>query len=212
MNFLCVYAELCFNLMETFGDDMERVSNLPGAEFFGMMDKCDHPNENCQNCMDIETFILSNKQHVNDRYLLGTTFMQSAVDRNNKQIVKFLLKNGACPNSLTQTWCCPILSAVKSKNEDIVKLLIDHNADIEILLFFCVDIDAYNNTFPDSELIWKLVNMMTLDEITSMKTTVGGGDLSQKLETRKCELIGCICDKFSDKDNEFMINHVGSYL
>jgi hypothetical protein len=70
--------------------------------------------------------VLIEAMHMTDRFLMGK--------RGNPdlEITTLLLDHGADPNALNKTWQTPLMAAAFSGNEKLVKVLLDHKANVNI--------------------------------------------------------------------------------
>jgi ankyrin repeat protein len=64
--------------------------------------------------------------HMGDRALIGSGIAP------NFEIITVLLDHGADPNALNKSWQTPLMAAALSGDERLVKLLIDHKANVNI--------------------------------------------------------------------------------
>jgi ankyrin repeat protein len=85
-----------------------------------------------QGHMDIVQFLVKDsKAKVNVLNKQGTTPLYHAVTANKKQVVAFLLKHGADVNLGKKGGWKPLHSACRKVGADIVRLLVEYNAEID---------------------------------------------------------------------------------
>jgi uncharacterized protein len=63
---------------------------------------------------------------------IGWTPLHYACSRGHLEVAQFLLANGAIVDSLSPGYTTPLMMAVQSGNEQLVKLLLDKGADIQL--------------------------------------------------------------------------------
>ena len=75
-------------------------------------------------------------EDLNETYIAGQTYINCAVEHNEYILTKKMLDMGANPNIVTDTWCCPLVNAIKNKNSHMVNLLLDYGVNLDILYLF----------------------------------------------------------------------------
>jgi len=77
----------------------------------------------------VKTLVLSNKAMVDH---IGWTPLHYACTNGHLEVAQFLLANGAAVDSLSLNNTTPLMMAVQSGNEQLVKLLLDKGADLQL--------------------------------------------------------------------------------
>ena len=77
----------------------------------------------------VKTLVLKKKAMVNH---IGWTPLHYACSKGNLEVAQFLIANGAIVDSPSQGNTTPLMMAVQSGNEQLVKLLLDKGADIQL--------------------------------------------------------------------------------
>ena len=77
----------------------------------------------------VKTLVLQKKAMVNH---IGWTPLHYACSKGNLEVAQFLIANGAIVDSPSQGNTTPLMMAVQSGNEQLVKLLLDKGADIQL--------------------------------------------------------------------------------
>jgi ankyrin repeat protein len=63
---------------------------------------------------------------------IGWTPLHYACSRGHLEVAQYLLANGAIVDSMSPGYTTPLMMAVQSGNEQLVKLLLDKGADIQV--------------------------------------------------------------------------------
>ena len=77
----------------------------------------------------VKTLVLQKKAMVNH---IGWTPLHYACSKGNLEVAQFLVTNGALVDSLSPGNTTPLMMAVQSGNEQLIKLLLDKGADIQL--------------------------------------------------------------------------------
>lgn len=77
----------------------------------------------------VKTLVQSNKAKIDH---IGWTPLHYASSRGHLEVVQYLLANGAIVDSMSPGNTTPLMMAVQSGNEQLVKLLLDKGADIKV--------------------------------------------------------------------------------
>lgn len=88
----------------------------------------------------VKTLVLQKKAQVDH---VGWTPLHYASSRGQMEVAQFLIANGAIVDSLSPGNTTPLMMAVQSGNENLVKLLLDKGADLQLrntLGFTAIDI------------------------------------------------------------------------
>lgn len=113
------------------------------------------------NAVQCGKLIIGHINNVNESFFMENCYIQASTEYNSLKITKELLSRGADPNIVTSNYCCPIVNAVKNKNVEMVKLLRQYKASIDILTYFYNELLEY----PDTELIKDVINTMNIQEL-----------------------------------------------
>lgn len=207
--------------------EIENAKKIPGSDFFQIITQCRHTfkdeYKSCLNCDYIEKYILINRKNINEKYLFGNCYIQAAVEYNNERIVDFLLNMGAIPDVFTRNNCCPLISAVKHKNENIVNMLIDYNTNLQILYFFQIDLIGYMINFPTSKILIKFIETLTIEQINSQLNKLDIYETNsinfncilnfqKNLKKQRRKMIEMVCNKFIKVDNSFLVENINSFI
>ncbi|XP_057325129.1 putative ankyrin repeat protein RF_0381 [Microplitis mediator] len=92
--------------------------------------------ENIEN-KHIKFYIEAHNVYINMRFIYNSiiedwTFLHTAVDQSDEDLVEYLLEKGADPNINVKIYGTPLHVAVKKGNLDIIKNLLKHGADINV--------------------------------------------------------------------------------
>ncbi len=85
-------------------------------------------NKSYLKCNDLLSFLIENGTHTINSFIYYSGNRTTKCGFNN---VKLLLEAGASPNQSNKYGITPLINAVKKGNVEIVKLLVEHNADIQ---------------------------------------------------------------------------------
>lgn len=114
-----------------------------------------------KNAVQCGKLIIEHITNINESFFMENCYIQASTEYNSLEITKILLSKGADPNIITSNYCCPIVNAVKNKNIEMVQLLRQYNASIDILTYF------YNVLleYPDTSLLKDVINTMNIQEL-----------------------------------------------
>jgi ankyrin repeat protein len=169
-------------------------------------------NRNCNNMTPLSYAIKQNKMKYAELLLKygadthtcnldGYTPLLYTTERNDFEGTKMLLKYGANPNTYF-TWngyASPLFNAFKNKNDELVKLLLDHGANDMMYIFILVDdYDNFNKLLNENNLNMKNSNGATLlffaadrNKLNFVKILLENGanpNISNKLEQNRSPL------------------------
>jgi hypothetical protein len=77
----------------------------------------------------VKTLVINKNAHIDH---IGWTPLHYASSRGHFEIAQFLLANGAIVDSMSPSNTTPLMMAVQSGNEQLIKLLLDKGADLQL--------------------------------------------------------------------------------
>lgn len=105
--------------------------------------------------------LLQEISNINEKFFMDNCYIQASTEFNNLEVTKYLLEKGAEPNVITTNFMCPIVNAIRHKNDEMVNLLLDYNTYVDILIFVPDDLAKYNNI----ELTKKVIDCMNICQL-----------------------------------------------
>jgi ankyrin repeat protein len=122
-----------FDFLLEKGADLKIIHGAHKQLGFGMKNSLMHSSLGETDIYFLEKILELNIFNINERSSTGYTALFVAVHTNNyvnSEHVKLLLEAGASPNISNKIDDTPLMKAVSKKNFNIVKLLVEHGADI----------------------------------------------------------------------------------
>jgi len=80
-------------------------------------------------CASIKPVALEKKYYLTRRYIKSDVALINSIDQNKIEDIKKLIKNGASINTRDKNGATPLLRAIRYKNFEVIKLLLENDAD-----------------------------------------------------------------------------------
>ena len=149
--------------------------------------------------------LLNNVEDFDEFFFMGNNYLQASSEFNNFKVTKFLLEKGADPNTVTSNFCCPLVNAVKFCNDKMVDILLEHGANVNVLVYFPNELLFY-----DRETLTKeVVETMCYKELSIFSKNFKGTQYSDLINQRKFD---CLRPLFLKIPVINLIKYICNYL